>query len=125
MMMVKTDRRFGIKTRFMIEASGHVLCEYFPDNFCDLSDDELEAFVMDNLSEEYECHPYSAVIERIEDMARGFERTANKSSFEEWMDNCPDHVSVNHDYTDDEDEVSIHVYGFSVDKKAEIERVSN
>ena len=55
-------------------------------------------------------------------MAEGFERTANKLSFEEWMDNCPDHVSVNHDYTDDEDEVSIHVYGFSVDKKAEIER---
>tara|TARA_R110002020_G_scaffold223204_1_gene432213 strand:- start:371 stop:718 length:348 start_codon:yes stop_codon:yes gene_type:complete len=50
------------------------------------------------------------------------ERFPHKMSFEEWMNNCPDHVSVNHDYTDDEDEVSIKVYGFSVDKKIERKR---
>ena len=107
------------KTRFMIEASSYILCETLPLNFEELSDDDFEAFVMDNVSEDYETHPYNLVIETIENMAEGLMRTADKGSFDEWLDNCPDHVSVNHDYTDDEDEVSIKVYGFVVNKKEE------
>ena len=34
-----------------------------------------------------------------------------------WIDQCPDGVYVNHDFTDDEDDQKIHVFGFAVPKE--------
>ena len=34
-----------------------------------------------------------------------------------WIDQCPDGVYVNHDFTDDEDTQKIHVFGFAVPKE--------
>jgi hypothetical protein len=34
-----------------------------------------------------------------------------------WINQCPDGVYVNHDFTDDEDDQKIHVFGFAVPKE--------
>ena len=34
-----------------------------------------------------------------------------------WIDQCPDGVYVNHDFTDDEDDQKIHIFGFAVPKE--------
>jgi len=34
-----------------------------------------------------------------------------------WIDRCPDGVYVYHDFTDDEDDQKIHVFGFAVPKE--------
>jgi hypothetical protein len=37
--------------------------------------------------------------------------------FWDWVDDCPTGVYVNHDFTDDEDNQKIYVFGFAVPKK--------
>lgn len=40
-------------------------------------------------------------------------------AFWQWIDECPKGVYVNHDFTDDEDNQKIHVFGFAVPKENE------
>lgn len=40
-------------------------------------------------------------------------------AFWQWIDECPKGVYVNHDFTDDEDNQKIHVFGFAVPKEGE------
>ena len=42
-------------------------------------------------------------------------------AFWQWIDECPKGVYVNHDFTDDEDNQKIHVFGFAVPKEGEDE----
>ena len=37
--------------------------------------------------------------------------------FWEWIDQCPKGVYVNHDFTDDDDDQLIYVFGFAVPKE--------
>lgn len=45
------------------------------------------------------------------------EKTTKEQAFWDWIDQCPEGVYVNHDFTDDEDEQKIHVFGFAVPKE--------
>lgn len=42
---------------------------------------------------------------------------SNTEKFWAWIDQCPDGVYVNHDFTDDEDDQKIYVFGFAVPKE--------
>ena len=42
-----------------------------------------------------------------------------QEEFWNWIDTCPDHVFVNHDSTDDEDDTVIYVFGFAVKRESE------
>ena len=57
-------------TQDYIFASGTFLMELLPDNFQDLTDDDLYEFIADNLWEPFQDYPAQEVWRFIEDLAR-------------------------------------------------------
>ena len=53
----------------IVWASGHFLIREFPDNFEDLSEEQIDTFIEDYICEDYEYHSVGDVYSMIENLA--------------------------------------------------------
>jgi hypothetical protein len=60
--------------KYLQRASGFYLCESLPSNWQDLSDDEVDNFLRENVWVPFENWPISEVLDEMSNLAADFQR---------------------------------------------------
>ena len=60
-----------------IWASGHYLCEHFPEDFINWEEEQVNKFILDNVWQPFEDYPAEDVWENIDNLACDFRQTMN------------------------------------------------
>ena len=69
--------RLITETEALIWASGHYLCENFPEDFKDWEEEQVNEFILDNVWQPFEGYSAEDVWENIDNLACDFRQTMN------------------------------------------------
>ena len=69
--------RLITETEALIWASGHYLCEHFPEDFKDWEEEQVNEFILDNVWQPFEGYSAEDVWENIDNLACDFRQTMN------------------------------------------------
>ena len=69
--------RLITETEALIWASGHFLCEHFPEDFISWEEEQVYEFILDNVWQPFEYYPPEDVWENIDNLACDFKETMN------------------------------------------------
>ena len=69
--------RLITETEALISASGHFLCEHFPEDFISWEEEQVYEFILDNVWQPFEYYPPEDVWENIDNLACDFRQTMN------------------------------------------------
>ena len=61
----------------LIWASGHFLCEHFPEDFVNWEEEQVDRFILDNVWQPFEGYSAEDVWENIDNLACDFRQTIN------------------------------------------------
>ena len=65
------------ETEALIWASGHFLCENFPEDFNNWEEEQVNKFILDNIWQPFEGYPAEDVWENIDNLAYDFRQSVN------------------------------------------------
>ena len=69
--------RLITETEALIWASGHYLCENFPEDFKDWEEEQVNEFILDNVWQPFEGYSAEDVWENIDNLASDFKQSVN------------------------------------------------
>ena len=69
--------RLITETEALIWASGHFLCEHFPEDVISWEEEQVYEFILDNVWQPFEYYPPEGVWENIDNLACDFRQTMN------------------------------------------------
>tara|TARA_R100000664_G_scaffold25587_1_gene35610 strand:+ start:542 stop:787 length:246 start_codon:yes stop_codon:yes gene_type:complete len=61
----------------LIWASGHFLCEHFPEDFINWEEEQVDKFILDNVWQPFEGYSAEDVWENIDNLAYDFKQSVN------------------------------------------------
>tara|TARA_R100000773_G_C4143044_1_gene68551 strand:- start:280 stop:525 length:246 start_codon:yes stop_codon:yes gene_type:complete len=61
----------------LIWASGHFLCEHFPEDFINWEEEQVDKFILDNVWQPFEGYSAEDVWEIIDSLASDFKQSVN------------------------------------------------
>ena len=61
----------------LIWASGHFLCEHFPEDFINWEEEQVDRFILDNVWQPFEGYSAEDVWEIIDSLASDFKQSVN------------------------------------------------
>ena len=61
----------------LIWASGHFLCEHFPEDFINWEEEQVDKFILDNVWQPFEGYSAKDVWENIDNLAYDFKQSVN------------------------------------------------
>tara|TARA_R100001594_G_scaffold140936_1_gene186423 strand:+ start:346 stop:591 length:246 start_codon:yes stop_codon:yes gene_type:complete len=61
----------------LIWASGHFLCEHFPEDFINWEEEQVDRFILDNVWQPFEGYSAEDVWENIDNLAYDFKQSVN------------------------------------------------
>ena len=61
----------------LIWASGHFLCEHFPEDFVNWEEEQVDRFILDNVWQPFEGYSAEDVWEIIDSLASDFKQSVN------------------------------------------------
>jgi len=65
------------KNEALIWASGHFLCEHFPEDFINWEEEQVDKFILDNVWQPFEGYSAEDVWENIDNLAYDFKQSVN------------------------------------------------